>query len=103
MFIQAAQKKIQLQTVVQIKMYIYSLKWFNIRDERLLFLVLQAFRVLILHELDYLKNLLQKCTVIPYCFAALVIFEVVLNSEMYMHYLCKNLGKLSNLNPIFMP
>ena len=31
----------------------------NIRDERLLFLVLQAFRVLIMHELDYRKNLLQ--------------------------------------------
>jgi len=84
MLIQAAQKKIQLQTVVQIKMYIYSLKWFNIRDERLLFLVLQAFRVLILHELDYLKNLLQKCTSIPYCCAALVFFEVVLNLVMYM-------------------
>jgi len=84
-------------------MYIYSFNWFNIRDERLLFLVLQAFRVLIMHELDYRKNLLQKCTVIQYCCAALVIFEVSLNSVMHMHYFCKNLGKLSNLNPIFMP
>jgi len=89
--------------MVQLKKYIYSLNWFNIRDDCLLFLVLQAFMVLIMHELDYRKNLLQKCTVIPYYCAALVIVEVVLNSVMYMHYLCKNLGELSNLNPIFMP
>ena len=71
--------------------------------QHLLFLVLQAFMVLIMHELDYRKNLVQKCTVIPYCSAALAIFEVILNSVMYMHYLYKNLGKLLNLNPIFMP
>ena len=84
-------------------MYIYSLNCFNIRDDCLLFLVLRAFMVLIMHELDYLKNLLQECTVIPYCCSVLVIVEIVLNSMMYMHYLGKYLGKLSNLNPIFMP
>jgi len=89
--------------MVLLKMYIYSLNWFNIHDERHLFLVLQAFMVLIMHELDYRQNMLQKCTAIPYFCAALVFFEVVLNSVMYLHYLCKNLGKLSNLNPIFMP
>ena len=68
--------------MLQLKMYIYSFNWFNIRDDCLLFLVLQAFMVLIMHELDYRKNLLQKCTVIPYCCAALVIFEALLNSVM---------------------
>ena len=69
--------------MVQFKMYIYSLNWFNIRDDCLLFLVLQAFMVFIMHELDYRKNLLPKCTVIPYCCAALVvIFEVVHNPVM---------------------
>jgi len=67
---------IQLQTLVQFKMYIYSFNCFNIRDDCLLFLVLQAFRVLIMQELDSRKNLLQKCTVIPYRCAALVIIEV---------------------------
>jgi len=67
---------IQLQTIVQFKMYIFSLNCFNIRDGCLLFLVLQAFMVLIMHELDYRKNLLEKCTLIPYCFASFVIFEV---------------------------
>jgi len=63
----------------QLKMYIYSLNFLNIRDDCLLFLVLRALMVLIMHELDYLDNLLQKCTVIPYCCTALVIVEVVLN------------------------
>ena len=84
-------------------MYNLSLNCFNIRDGCLLFLVLQAFMVLIMHELDYRKNLLKTFTVIPYRFAALVFFEAVLNILKYMHFFCKNLGKLSNLNPILMP
>ena len=75
-FHKQAQIKIQLQTLVEFKMYIFSFNCFNIRDDCLLFLVLQAFRVLIMHELNYRKNLLQKCTVIPYRCAAFVIVEV---------------------------
>jgi len=63
-------------------MYIYPLKLFNICDNCLLFLVLQAFLVFIMHELDHRKNLLQKCTVIQYCCAVLVIFEVIYNCVM---------------------
>ena len=63
-------------------MYIFSLSWFNIRDDYLLFLVLQAFMVFIMHELDRRKKMLQKCTVIQYCCAALVIFEVIHNLVM---------------------
>ena len=63
-------------------MYILTLKLFNIRDNCLLFLVLQAFMVFIMHELDYRKNLLQKWTVIQYDCTALVIFEVIYNFVM---------------------
>ena len=63
-------------------MYIDLIRLFNIRDNCLLFLVLQAFMVLIMHELDHRKNLLQKCTVIQYCCTALVIFEVIFNFVM---------------------
>jgi len=63
-------------------MYIYPLKLFIIRDNCLLFLVLQAFMVFIMHELDHRKILLQKCTVIQYCCTALVIFEVIYNFVM---------------------
>ena len=58
-------------------MYIVPLKWFDIRDICLLFLVLSALIVFIMHELNHCKNLLQKCTVIHYCCIALVIFEVI--------------------------
>ena len=60
-------------------MYIYPLKLFNIRDNCLLFLVLQAFMVFIMHELDHRKNLLQKFTVIQYCCTALGSFEGISN------------------------
>ena len=104
MLIQASTENNSIANCGTIKIvYFYSFNWFNICNDCLSFLVSQAFRVLIMHELDYRKNLLQKCTVIRYCCAALAIFEVVLNSVMHMHDLCKNLGKLSNLNPIFMP
>jgi uncharacterized membrane-anchored protein len=84
-------------------MYIVPLKWFDIRDIYLLFLVLSALIVFIMHELNNCKNLLQKCTVIQYCCIALVIFEVIYDIVMYMHYIFKNLRKLWNSNPIFMP
>ena len=58
-------------------MYIVPLKWFHIRDICLLFLVLSALTVFIMHELNHCKNLLQKCTVIQYCCTGLVIFEVI--------------------------
>jgi len=48
-------------------MYIFQLKLFNIRDNCLLFLILQAFMVFMMHELDHRKNLLPKRTVIQSC------------------------------------
>ena len=93
MLIQASTKIIQLQTVVQLKLYICSFNWFNIREDCLLFLVSQAFMVFIMHELDYRKNLLQKCTVIRYCCAALAIFEVVQFSDAHAWFVQKS-GKI---------
>ena len=84
-------------------MYIVPLKWFDIRDICLLFLVFPALIVFIMHELNHRKNLLQKCTFIQYFCTALVIFEVIYNIVMWMHYIFKNLGKLWKSNPIFMP
>jgi len=82
MLIQASTENNSIANCSAITNVYLSLNLFNIRDDCLLFLVLQAFMVFIMHELDYRKNLLQKCTVIPYCCAALVIFEVLLNSVM---------------------
>ena len=75
-------------------MYNLSLNTFNIRDGCLLFLVLQAFMVLIMHELDYRKNLLKTFTVIPYRSAALVIFEVLLYILKYMHFFWQKSRKI---------
>ena len=77
-----AQVAIELQTLVSFKMYIVPLKWLDIRDICLLFLVLSALIVFIMHELNHRKNLLQKCTVIQYFCTALVIFEVIYNIVM---------------------
>jgi len=60
-------------------MYIDPTRLLNIRDKCLLFLVLYEFIVLIMHELDHCKNLLQKRTVTQYCCTALGSFEGISN------------------------
>ena len=76
MLIQASTGSNWIPNYVVIKNVYFSLNWFNIRDDCLLFLVLHTFMVFIMHELDHCKNLLQKYTVTQYCCTALVIFEL---------------------------